>query len=283
MRGELSPFFSLEPAQVDDALSIPRPAHRDELTQALRRYAQKLGAPEATFTSLDTLEHAESRAVVTGQQVGLLLGPLYTLSKAVTAVNLAKKLSTEDKPVVPIFWLASQDGDSEEIDHAYLLGLDEELHRFQLPLPADVPAGRIGLEPAWVETITTSLRGVSAHKTDTHEAYKEAYREEVIGLVTRTAERADTVADWFAAMLYALLGDQGLVIINPLEPDVAPLFRPVLEAELREPRASSLAINDAGERLRELGFAPQLGRGEEATNLFLEENGKRLLLRFDGR
>ena len=271
-QGDLSPFFSLEPAQIDDALNIPRLAP-SALTRALRRYAETLGAPEATFASLDALEHAESRAVVTGQQVGLLLGPLYTLSKAVTAVNLAKKLSTEEKPVVPIFWLASQDGDSAEIDHAYVLGLDEALMKLELPFPADVPAGRIGLEPAWVETITASLKGADAPKTDTHKAYKEAYREEVIGLVTSAAKRADTVADWFAALLYDLLGDKGLVIINPLEPDIAPLFRPVLEAELERPRASSLAINEGGRATSRAGLcAATRARGRGDKPLF---RGKR--------
>ncbi len=273
--GALSDFYSLEPTDVGAALDLPRAADRDALTRALRRYADKLNAPGAVFTSLDALTHRDSRAVVTGQQVGLLLGPLYTLSKAVTAVNLARRLSTEEKPVVPIFWLASQDGDSDEINHAYLLGFDEKLRRLELPLPADVPAGRIRLEPSWVETVTASLRALSAH-----EPYKEAYRDEVLELVSSAAERAETVADWFAAMLYDLLGAEGLVILNPLEPDVAPLFRPTIEAELDEPRASSLAINGAGEKLRERGFAPQLGRGEEATNLFLEEDGQRRLLRF---
>ena len=271
-RGDLSPFFNLEPHNTRAALDLPRAANRDALTKALRRYAEKLGAPKATFTSLDALAQPESRAVVTGQQVGLLLGPLYTLSKAVTALNLANQLSTEEKPVVPIFWLASQDGDSAEIDHAYVLDLAEELHKLQLPLPPDVPAGRIGLGAPWVEQITTSLKNLNAH---------EAYLDEVLDLITHASEHAETFADWFAALLYDLLGDQGLIIINPLEPDIAPLFRSVLEAELENPRASSLAINEAGERLRELGFAPQLGRGEEATNLFLEEDGKRQLLRFD--
>ena len=275
LSGALSDFFSLEPGDTRAALDIPRSADRNALVQALRRYAEKLGAPGAALSALDSLAHPESRAVVTGQQVGLLLGPLYTLSKAVTAVSLAKKLGTEEKPVVPIFWLASQDGDSEEIDHAFLLDWEEELHRPQLPLPADVSAGRIGLESDWVDTVTTSLREINGSS-----AYKEAYREEALDLITRSAERAETVADWFAALLYDLLGEQGLVVLNPLEPDIAPLFRPVLEAELEQPRASSLAINGAGEKLRGVGFAPQLGRGEEATNLFLEEEGKRRLLRF---
>ena len=109
-----------------------------------------------------------------------------------------------------------------------------------------------------------------------------AHLEDVKALLRETAEVSETYADWFAALLYRLLGPQGLIIINPLEPDIAPLFKPVLEAEIAEPSASVNAINNAATSLKDLGFTPQLGRGENATNLFLEEEGERVLLRFDG-
>jgi bacillithiol synthase len=74
--------------------------------------------------------------VVTGQQIGWLLGPTFALSKAVTAIRLARALDREDRPVVPIFWMATQDHDVEEMDHAWLLGRDEQLTRLALPMPA---------------------------------------------------------------------------------------------------------------------------------------------------
>ena len=272
-RGDLSDFYALAPGNLDAALGLPRPQDRARLAGALRAYATRLGAPEATFGALERLEHPQSRVVVTGQQTGLLLGPTYGLSKAVTAVNLARQLSTEDKPVVPLFWLASQDHDSAEIDHATLLDLSESLVRLSVALPSGVPAGRIPFEPGWLGTLMESLNALEA---------KDAYRDEVLDLLRESAAHAETYADLFGALLYRLLGDQGLVLINPLEPATAPLFAPVLEAELRAPLRSSQAINEAAERLKGLGIAPQLGRGEDATNLFLEEAGKRALLRFDG-
>lgn len=271
--GALSDFFALAPHHTAAALELPRTVQNEALAEALARYARKLAAPPAVFAALEQLRRPDVRAVVTGQQVALLLGPMFTLSKAVSAIALARRLTSEARPVVPIFWLATQDHDSAEIDHAYLLDANEVLHRLALPIPAQVPAGRIRLQPEWLAQIREALTGM-AGVTD--------YRAELLTLLERTAARAETFADWFAALLYALLGDQGLVIVNPLEPDLAPLLAPLLAAELAEPLLSAQAINQAAEALKQHGFEPQLRRGEGATNLFLEEDGVRRLLRCDG-
>ena len=147
----LADFYALAPGNTTSALELPRNIKRRPLVEALSRYANKLGAPKEVFDSLTQLGEADSRAVVTGQQAGLLLGPSYTLSKAVTAIHLARELSTEVKPVVPIFWVASQDHDTEEINHSYLLDLDENVaHRLELDLPANKPAGRMKMKPDWL-------------------------------------------------------------------------------------------------------------------------------------
>ena len=270
----LTSLFALEPGAVAEALVQPRPVDRAKLVAVLQRQAERLGAPEAVSESLAKLAHPESRVVVTGQQTGLLLGPLYTLSKAISALKLAAKLDTEDKPVVPVFWLASQDADSAEIDHTYLLDLDETLHRLSLPLPEGVPAGCINLPEAWVEKTLAELGAFHA---------PAAHKLEAFNLLSRTAARAENFADWFGSMLYELLGSQGLIVLNPLEPAAAELFGPVLRAELSDPLRSGKAINAAADTLRELGYTPQLGRAADATNLFLTVDGRRQLLRFDGQ
>ena len=212
--------------------------------------------------------------VVTGQQAGLLLGPTYTLSKAITAINLAKELSAEEKPVVPIFWVASQDHDVAEVNHAYLFDINEELRRLELPLPENMPVGRITFNTEWLNNVITEIKSLNV---------PEHNRQDVVALLEKTASRAKTFADWFAALLYELLGERGLIVLNPMERDVAKLFRPILEAELSRPEVSSQAINEAGEHLSALGFEPQLNRAKGATNLFLEENGLRQLLCVEGK
>ncbi len=271
--GQLKDFFALAPTDTASALELPRTTS-PALAAALQRYARSLDAPQATFKALEKLEHPNARAIVTGQQAGLLLGPNYTLSKAITAINLAKNLSTEARPVVPIFWVASQDHDIEEVNHSYLLDMDETLHRLDIELPKDTPIGKIKMQASWPQSMTQSLQNFKA---------PDLYKQQSIALIQETALKAKTFADWFAAMLYRLLGHQGLIILNPLEPDIAPLFTPILISELENPKASSTVINQAGQRLQALGYEPQLNRAEQATNLFLEEAGQRHLLKFDGK
>lgn len=276
--GELSDFFELPPDALEAALRVPRDCDRLALAAAMRAHARRLGAPDAVMRTLDRLEHPASRVVVTGQQTGLLLGPTYTLSKAVTAVRLAQRLDREDRPVLPVFWLASQDHDTAEVDHAHLLDGEERLHRVTVDLPPETPAGRVPLERAMLEA---ALRGLEPLRP------APAFAAETATLLASTADAASTFADWFAALLYRLLGDQGLALFDPMQPEAASLLRPVLERELEDPEASVSAVNEAGRRLRRLGFTPQLGRGAGATNLFLEarQDGavRRVLLRHEGR
>jgi bacillithiol biosynthesis cysteine-adding enzyme BshC len=272
-RGEFNAFFELQPGDTASALNLSRTIN-PELASALKRYANALNAPKATFQTIETLRNPKTRAIVTGQQAGLLLGPNYTLSKAITAIHLAKELSTKECPVVPMFWVASQDHDVEEVNHAYVMDMNETLHRLELPLPQNTPIGKIPLQPVWVQTIIDSMKDLKIPETN---------KSACISLLQESATVSKTFADWFAAILYRLLGHQGLIIINPLEADIAPLFKPILEAEIKNPSASSTAINLAGKRLFDLGHEPQLNRAEQATNLFLEEDSKRQLLKFDGK
>jgi bacillithiol synthase len=85
--GKLRDFFALAPSDTTSALELPRTINRPALVTALKRYATTLDAPPATFKALETLKHPKARVVVTGQQAGVLLGPNYTLSKAITALN----------------------------------------------------------------------------------------------------------------------------------------------------------------------------------------------------
>ncbi len=275
--GVLNDFFDLAPDQTEAALRVQKPVRRAELADALERYAKQLGAPEAVLRNIEKLRHPEARAVVTGQQVGLLLGPTFTLSKAVTAITLAARLDTPERPVVPVFWLATQDHDVAEVDHTYVLDADERLHKLAVELPAGGPAGRAPVTNAMLEGLRACLAQL---------APRPAYLEQVTAMFEETAQ-AGGYGDWFAALLTRLLGAAGLVLVDPLQPDFAILTADVIRAEIADPQRSAEAINGAGARLKALGFEPQLGRGANATNLFIElRDGaypQRVLLRHQGK
>nr|WP_221277043.1 bacillithiol biosynthesis cysteine-adding enzyme BshC [Deinobacterium chartae] len=268
-------FYRLEPGDLEGALQTPSAVNRARLAEALRAYHRDLGTLDAALEErLTRLAHPESRVVVTGQQAGLLLGPAFSVHKAADAALLARQLDREDRPVLPIFWVASQDHDAAEVAEASLLDLEEQLLHLTLPLPSGRPVGRIALEDGWVRQTLELIEAFAAP-----EEHKHPVRE----LIRWAAEGARSYADWFARMAQRLLADFGLIVFDPMHPALAELFVPALAHELEQPLAGAHRIEDAAAELLARGFEPQLRRPTGATNLFLEgPDGQRRLLRFDG-
>jgi len=273
--GSLGEAFVVPPGDVTAALEVPREVDRAALVAALRQRHQAWGARAATEASLRKLTHPEARTVVTGQQIGWLLGPTFALSKAVTAIALARRLDRAEQPVVPVFWMATQDHDVEEMDHAWLLGRDEQLTRLQLPMPRGPAVGRARLDRAGIARARASLRQLDG---------EGPHVDDVDALLSAACEGTERWSDGFAKLLLALLGEAGLLVVDPLDPALARHWRGALERELADPGASAVAINAAGARLAERGWQPLLGRGNDATNLFVERpgGGARTLLRHRG-
>lgn len=273
--GEFDDLYGVPAGALQAGLARSGRVPHDELADALDAQAAARGDAAAQRDAIERLRKPGARVVVAGQQAGLLLGPTYSLSKAITAIQLARRHDSEERPVIPVFWVASQDHDAAEIDHAHLLDRSERLHRVSLPFPGGVPAGRTALEPGWFDSLRDQLSELDVPRE---------HLDEVLELSRSAWEGAEDVGDLFARTLSILLGGDGLVVLDPMRPRLARLFRSVLEKELEDPRAGPEAINAAGEALKARGERPQLGRGQDATNLFLQDpSGPRRALRVAGR
>ncbi len=272
--GEFASFYGHPDGDVEAALNRPGIVDPDGLAEALAAQARARGDRPEQLAAIERLRDPAARTVATGQQAGLLLGPAYTLSKAVSAVRLARTLDRPARPVVPVFWVASQDHDSAEIDHAVVLDGHERPTRVRLPFPVDVPSGRAPWRDGYDASLEEQLRALGTHPR---------HLDEVLALLASATRDAVGVADVFARLLSTLLGDQGLVVADPMRPELARRFAPILLDEARDPATGPARINEAGEALRALGETPQLGRADDATNLFLQRgDGPRRLLRIDG-
>src|SRR5260370_31109675 len=98
--------------------------------------------------ALERLAQPGTVAVMTGQQVGLFSGPCYTIYKALHAVKLAAWLNDNGLPAVPVFWLATEDHDFAEVNHAWVFGADHQPRKMEMrPAPLDQPLGGIALVP----------------------------------------------------------------------------------------------------------------------------------------
>lgn len=263
--GALGDLFALAPDDLEGALQVKRAVDRAALADALAASMGRWGLHPAQRRSLERLRHPESRSVVTGQQIGWLLGPTYTLSKAVSAIRLAQQLDEPERPVVPVFWMATQDHDTAEIDHAWLLGRDERLHRLQVPMRHGPAVGRLRVDTAAVDAALTHLAAI-----DRADGQGGLHLERVQALLQSAAQGAERWSDLFAKLLQELLGATGVLLVDPLDPAVAALWRPQLLHELSDPEASAAAVRVGAARLGARGYAAQLGRAEGASNLFVE-------------
>lgn len=267
--GELQQFF--QPPDNNLRPDIDRVA----LVNALESYYASLGLPAPE--SLKDLAHPRSGVVVTGQQAGLLTGPSYSIHKAADAVLLARQLSSEDAPVLPVYWIASQDHDAAEVASTTLLDMEETLHHLHLDLPMGVPVGRI--EWRWTEEVLALLDQFAAPTE-----YKARVRVLWTEAMTAPKDSVLTYSAVFARLIHGLLGaspvlPDGLILLDPLHPSLAHLMVPTLLDEIKRPLLSSEKIEEAAAELSALGFHPQLRRPEGATNLFLETRDGRHLLK----
>src|ERR1044072_5480825 len=129
---------------------------RERVANALERINRRAGSPDLTFEHIEMLRRPGSVAIVTGQQAGLFTGPLYTVHKALTVIKLAACLREQGIEAVPVFWIASEDHDYEEVNHTRLVDRDGHLTSVQYEpesRSADAPVGHILLDDRITQAI----------------------------------------------------------------------------------------------------------------------------------
>src|SRR5436305_1896776 len=104
--------------------------HRDVLCRALATQQRERGSDTAAVDKLA----GGAVAVVTGQQPGLFTGPLFTILKAITAIKLARMITEAGVSAVPVFWIAAEDHDHEEIAGTHILDRDSGLRQLRADL-----------------------------------------------------------------------------------------------------------------------------------------------------
>ncbi len=158
----------------------------------------------------DRLAAGEALVVTTGQQPGLFTGPLYTVYKALSAIALARRLERDRRvPVVPVFWVAGDDHDFHEANHATFLNAAGEPTKLVLrERAAEEPAWPTFREPCGPE-VTAALEVLRRATPDTE------FKSAVLEWLAAGYRPETNLADAFAAALQALLGERGLAVVRP--------------------------------------------------------------------
>jgi bacillithiol biosynthesis cysteine-adding enzyme BshC len=234
---------------------------------------ERRGAPPAAREAARKLADGRTVAILTGQQAGAFGGPLFTVLKAVTAIQLARSQARDQQTeIVPVFWVDAEDHDWEEVASCTVLDPAFQPHTITVPKPEGAGersvAGLVldGRVEQSLEALANALG-----KTECSEwlmaSLRAAYRPGV------------GMADAFARWLETLLGPHGLVVYDSSDPTAKPLVADLFARELGAAGRTSALAKAAGDELSARGHQPQVIPQPDSIALFHLDGARRPIRR----
>lgn len=251
---------------------------RNELCDALKEMNESVGANEKTFRNIELLREKDCVAVVTGQQAGLFSGALYTIYKALSAVRFCAELKKQNINAVPVFWIAEEDHDFDEIKKTFVLSRSESqgglisLENTPENYKENSPVGRIRLDEMINHTTDQLLKNL-AQTEFTH----------VIKLwLSASYKPGETFSTAFAKFLAQVFSDHGLVFLSPLDSRLKKLCAPIFVEAIEKSDEINSALLERNAELAKENYQAQVLVEENSFPFFLlDEDGERAALRRD--
>lgn len=243
---------------------------REVLVEQLEKQYQSVELNQKVKQNIALLKNDNCFTITTGHQLNLAGGPLYTIYKILDVINACEEVNRgqinggqTNITTVPIFWMATEDHDFEEINHCHV---NRQTIDWDIPEIGNA-TGRINTEELW-QTVQQKFRDALGNFP---------YVKDVI----KTLEKAytnNTLAKATFSLFNELFGQFGLIILDADNPALKQRFAPIVAKELTE-RKSKIAVDNQDEKLAELGFKTQAHARD--INLFLLKNGKRERIKFE--
>lgn len=258
---ELKPFFGHAPTMDNFEKQIASKEFSDEkrqiLYEVLRDQYAKNDLSSEVEESLSLLADTKTYTITTGHQLNIFTGPLYFIYKIVTVVNACRDLKKKypDYNFVPVYWMASEDHDFEEISYFHLFG-----KKYEWQTEEKGAVGRMS---------TTGLKKVLAELPEAIELFEKAYKEN------------DNLADAVRYYVNEIFGAQGVVVIDGDEPRLKAEFAEVIKDDLLHHNANA-AVEQTNEKLSSLDYKTQVFP-REINFFYLDSNLRERIIKEDGQ
>ncbi|WP_458121733.1 bacillithiol biosynthesis cysteine-adding enzyme BshC [Paenibacillus sp. Z6-24] len=255
---------------------------RGALVDCLESYNHLHNNHEEVHKSLELLRQEETLTMVGGQQSGLFTGPLLVIYKVVTLILGAREAAARlNRPVVPVFWIAGEDHDWDEVNHTYLPDRDGQAVKIRMDHErgGHSPVSRTSIDRSHTEGVLKQFESLlpdSEHKS------------EWIQELRKYMEQSDNLSGAFAKQLGRLFGRFGVVLLDSDDPQLRRLEVPVFRKMIQQNDQLTQAYLAAAEKVRALGYEEQATVAEESANLFyihsdeIYTNERILLFKRDG-
>ncbi|HWV56114.1 MAG TPA: bacillithiol biosynthesis cysteine-adding enzyme BshC [Longimicrobiales bacterium] len=259
--------YERKAAEVDERFDAGR---REAMARAIR--PTSAGAARR----LEEIVAGNGFFVTTGQQAGFLTGPLYTVYKLLSAVRLAEALERVlERPVAPLFWIASEDHDWEEASRATIIDANNQLHELRLPGPdgsTTLPMARRVLG----DDVANVVRQLGSLMPPTE------FAGDLMDVVARCYAPGRSVVEAFGEMIADLFARFDVLLVDAHDPALKELSAGILARELENASHHEALITELTRRLAEAGYDPQVQVIPGATNLFFEDEAGRQRILRDG-
>jgi bacillithiol biosynthesis cysteine-adding enzyme BshC len=264
----IQPFYSRSPHFSewfkDETATIRYDAsRRAKVADILERQNRAWDASPKTIENIARLRGGAS-AVVTGQQVGLFGGPLFSIFKALSTVKLAREATDAGLNCVPIFWLATTDHDLEEISHVSILGPDGSLLKLSTSTHGvpDAPVGTVTFGPE-IEAVVEAA-GTVLGDSDVTKVLREAYRP------------GENFGSAFARLFSRLFAEWGVILLDAADPELQRIAAPIYTAAVERAAELDEALLARGKELEAAGYHQQVKVTPSSTLLFTVRDGSRI-------
>lgn len=246
---------------------------RQELVDILLRQNQQFGASEQTLENIKLLENPETVAVVTGQQVGLFGGPLYTIYKTLTALQIAQSLKDKSSiSAIPIFWMAADDDDFTEINHIAILDKSNQVAKLEY-IPQKAIANKSANSIIFGDKINELIAQIESSLFDTE------FKPQIFTNIRECYQPGTSFSVAFGKWMTILFNKYGLVLIDPTDTQVRILANQLYKKEIAEQAKSKEVVQTTTIALCEKGYHQQVAVQEDKTNLFIDYAGSRYPIR----
>lgn len=247
-------------------------ADRDRVADVLTAFNKRLhNAPEA-MQAIEELRNERAVCIVGGQQAGLFTGPALVIYKAITLIRSARQAAAElGRPVIPVFWIAGEDHDFDEVNHIYSLTQDMQVNKIKM----DHPSGKRGSVSSlhisreqWEE----ALQQLDAALIPTE--FKASWMDSLHSI----AASSSTLVDFFGQLIAKLFGTYGLVLLDSDDPALRRLEAPLFQELINDQAAFNAAYHRGKDDVNTLGYKSQVEMHDRGANVFIFEDGERVLL-----
>ncbi len=258
--------------QVTDVLSHYE-TDRNRLCDTLLRINTVLKATPETAANIDLLRDPQTVAVLTGQQTGFLTGPIYSIYKALSAVKMAECLRGQGVKAVPVFWMATEDHDLDEVSNAFVIGGGSELVKASITpkdSDKDKAVGSVVLDGSVNEAVGSLFDSLP----------QTEFTCDLRQKITTFWRPGTDFGAAFGSMLTEMLGKFGLIVADPLDQELKRLAAPIYSKAVLKSEEIVSALRARSDELVSDGYHAQVLVEKDYFPLFWHtDDGRRVALR----